>query len=171
MNLPKHFFKNFFLVAILLNINFLTKSFASNYQKEILIASKYTKSNISYNNFALSKVHKKATIIIFWASWCSGCPDKLIFLENLYQKYQSQGLEIVAINIDNGKNIKNFIKLSNKISFFNVLIKNITESDLPMPTSLPEIYLIDETLNVKKINIMDLKSINIFNSPIEKKSN
>ena len=66
-------------------------------------------------------------------------------LENLYQKYQLRGLEIIAINIDNGKNVKNFIKFSSEINFFNILIKNITRLELPAPTSLPDIYLIDKS--------------------------
>ena len=161
MNSLKSFFSIFFLIITLLNIAFLTKSFASNHPKELIIASKYTIKNVNYNNFTFSKIHKKLTIVIFWASWCSNCPDKLLFLENLYQKYQSRDLEIIAININNGKNIKNFIKFSNEISFFNILIKNITRLELPAPTSLPDIYLIDKNFNTKRISEIELKSLNI----------
>lgn len=161
MNSLKSFFSIFFLIITLLNIVFSPESFASNHPKELIIASKYTIKNIDYNNFTLSKIHKKLTIVIFWASWCSNCPDKLLFLENLYQKYQPRGLEIIAINIDNGKNIKNFIKFSSEINFFNILIKNITRLELPAPTSLPDIYLIDKNFNTKRISEIELKSLNI----------
>ena len=161
MNSPKSFFSIFFLIITLLNIVFSPESFASNHPKELIIASKYTIKNIDYNNFTLSKIHKKLTIVIFWASWCGNCPDKLLFLENLYQKYQSRDLEIIAINIDSGKNIKNFIKFSNEINFFNILIKNITRLELPAPTSLPDIYLIDKNFNIKRISEIELKSLNI----------
>ena len=161
MNSPKSFFSIFFLIITLLNIVFSPESFASNHPKELIIASKYTIKNIDYNNFTLSKIHKKLTIVIFWASWCGNCPDKLLFLENLYQKYQSRDLEIIAINIDSGKNIKHFIKFSNEINFFNILIKNITRLELPAPTSLPDIYLIDKNFNIKRISEIELKSLNI----------
>ena len=161
MNSPKSFFSIFFLIITLLNIVFSPESFASNHPKELIIASKYTIKNIDYNNFTLSKIHKKLTIVIFWASWCGNCPDKLLFLENLYQKYQSRDLEIIAINIDSGKNIKNFIKFSNEINFFNILIKNITRLEFPAPTSLPDIYLIDKNFNIKRISEIELKSLNI----------
>lgn len=161
MNSPKSFFSIFFPIITLLNVVFSPESFASNHSKELLIASKYTIKNIDYNNFTLSKIHKKLTIVIFWASWCGNCPDKLLFLENLYQKYQSQGLEIIAINIDNGKNIKNFIKFSSEINFFNILIKNIKKLEIPAPTSLPDIYLIDKNFNIKRISEIELKSLNI----------
>lgn len=161
MNSPKSFFSIVFPIIALLNVVFSPESFASNHSKELLIASEYTTKNINYNNFTFSKIHKKLTIVIFWASWCSNCPDKLLFLENLYQKYQSRGLEIIAINIDNGKNIKNFIKFSSEINFFNILIKNITRLELPAPTSLPDIYLIDKNFNIKRISEIELKSLNI----------
>ena len=161
MNSPKSFFSIVFPIITLLNIVFSPESFASNHSKELIIASEYTTKNINYNNFTFSKIHKKLTIVIFWASWCGNCPDKLLFLENLYQKYQSRGLEIIAINIDNGKNIKNFIKFSSEINFFNILIKNITRLELPAPTSLPDIYLIDKNFNIKRISEIELKSLNI----------
>lgn len=161
MNSPKSFFSIVFPIIALLNIVFSPESFASNHSKELIIASEYTTKNVNYNNFTFSKIHKKLTIVIFWASWCSNCPAKLLFLENLYQKYQSRDLEIIAINIDNGKNIKNFIKFSSEINFFNILIKNITRLELPAPTSLPDIYLIDKNFNIKRISEIELKSLNI----------
>ncbi len=88
MNSPKSFFSIVFPIIALLNIVFSPESFASNHSKELIIASEYTTKNVNYNNFTFSKIHKKLTIVIFWASWCGNCPDKLLFLENLYQKYQ-----------------------------------------------------------------------------------
>ena len=171
MNLLKNFFNQVSLIIFLLiNLFLPIEISASDNIKNKIIASHYFKKNLIYNDLYFSNIHRQLTIIIFWASWCSNCPDKLLFLENLYQKYQSQGLEIIAINIDNSKNIKNFTKYSKEIGFFNILIKNITRLELPMPASLPDIYLIDKNFNTKRISEIELKSLNIINLLTENNS-
>ncbi len=43
----------------------------------------------------------KTVYIDFWASWCAPCLTSLPLYNELYHKYKDQGLEIVAINVDN----------------------------------------------------------------------
>jgi len=43
----------------------------------------------------------KTVYIDFWASWCAPCLTSLPLYNDMYSKYKDQGLEIVAINVDN----------------------------------------------------------------------
>jgi len=43
----------------------------------------------------------KTVYVDFWASWCAPCLTSLPLYNDLYHKYKDQGLEIVAINVDN----------------------------------------------------------------------
>lgn len=43
----------------------------------------------------------KTVYVDFWASWCAPCLISLPLYNNMYHKYKDQGLEIVAINVDN----------------------------------------------------------------------
>ncbi len=36
----------------------------------------------------------------FWASWCAPCAKSFPFLNNLHQTYKDQGLNIIAVNLD-----------------------------------------------------------------------
>ncbi len=43
----------------------------------------------------------KTIYIDFWASWCAPCITSLPLYNELYHKYKDQGLEVVAISVDN----------------------------------------------------------------------
>ncbi len=43
----------------------------------------------------------KTVYVDFWASWCAPCLTSLPLYNDMYNKYKDQGLEIVAINVDN----------------------------------------------------------------------
>jgi cytochrome c biogenesis protein CcmG, thiol:disulfide interchange protein DsbE len=47
--------------------------------------------------------NNKVVLISFWADWCSSCKKELRDFEVIYQKYRGQGLEVLALNIDQDK--------------------------------------------------------------------
>lgn len=48
----------------------------------------------------LYNIPAKVKIIDFWASWCYPCRKENPLLVKLYEKYHSQGLEIIGISLD-----------------------------------------------------------------------
>jgi thiol-disulfide isomerase/thioredoxin len=48
----------------------------------------------------MSSLGKKVTILDFWASWCGPCRNENPKLVKIYDKYKSQGLEIISYSID-----------------------------------------------------------------------
>lgn len=52
-------------------------------------------------NISLSNLEGKTLYIDFWASWCAPCIISLPEYNELYKKYKQDGLEIIAINVDN----------------------------------------------------------------------
>ena len=45
----------------------------------------------------------KIVVINFWADWCPVCENEMNAIEPVYQKYQDQGLVILAINVRQGR--------------------------------------------------------------------
>jgi thiol-disulfide isomerase/thioredoxin len=45
---------------------------------------------------------KKATLIIFWASWCGPCIAEIPHLQNLYEKYKDK-VSFVSLSVDENK--------------------------------------------------------------------
>ena len=42
----------------------------------------------------------KVVLIDFWASWCPPCKTSFPALDALFRAYQEQGLEVLAVNVD-----------------------------------------------------------------------
>ena len=49
---------------------------------------------------ALAQFANQVVYLDFWASWCAPCRTSFPLLNELYQKYQKQGFEVVAVNLD-----------------------------------------------------------------------
>ncbi|TAN44047.1 MAG: redoxin domain-containing protein [Nitrospirae bacterium] len=44
---------------------------------------------------------KKATVILFWATWSPNSQKALMRFEEFYKKYKDKGIEIIAVNVNN----------------------------------------------------------------------
>jgi thiol-disulfide isomerase/thioredoxin len=42
----------------------------------------------------------KVLLLNFWASWCSACMSEMPSIQKLYTTLKSEGLEVIAINVD-----------------------------------------------------------------------
>lgn len=66
----------------------------------------------------LSDVKSKYTLVVFGASWCPQCPEELLHIARLYEKWKKYGVEVVFISLDEDKQVfKNF---SGKFPFISI---------------------------------------------------
>ena len=54
----------------------------------------------SQQTITLSALRGKVVYVDFWASWCGPCAISLPALQKLHDELQSQGFEVLAINLD-----------------------------------------------------------------------
>lgn len=81
------------------------EEFISN-NKNLKIGDKFVdieQSNIYGEMTKLSQIHKKYTLIEFWASWCGPCRSFNPELVEQYKLYKDKGFEIFGVSLDTDK--------------------------------------------------------------------
>jgi thiol-disulfide isomerase/thioredoxin len=51
----------------------------------------------------LSEFRGRAVVLNFWATWCEPCRKEMPLFVEAYDRYRDEGLEIVAVNLQEGK--------------------------------------------------------------------
>ncbi|MBI3501448.1 MAG: TlpA family protein disulfide reductase [Bacteroidetes bacterium] len=110
------------------------------------------------------KYKNKVVILQIMGSWCPNCMDETIFLSELYNKYKSQGVEIIGLCFEKAdafeKAKENVLRLQHKFNAgYDFLITGFNPKDadkaLPMLNhvmSFPTTIIIDRKGNVRKIH-------------------
>ncbi len=113
---------------------------------------------------SLTSIHKKYTLIDFWASWCGPCRSESKMLNELYKKYNNKGFEIYGVSLDDKRDkwVK-ALKKDNRI-WANVssleAFKTKAAYDYTV-TALPMNYLIDAEFKIvgKNLHEDELESL------------
>lgn len=66
-------------------------------------APDFTLPTIEGDSLDMHSLKGKVKIIDFWASWCAPCRREMPTLVKLYKDYQTKGLEILSVSIDEKK--------------------------------------------------------------------
>jgi len=103
-----------------------------------------------------AKYRGKTLLVAFWATWAEPVKRDLPELTKLYEKYRSQGLEIVGVSLDNDrKDLDQFLK-DNPISWPQIFEPGGMEGRLAGEfgiISLPTMFLVDAQGKVVNRNI------------------
>ncbi|MDD5449321.1 MAG: TlpA disulfide reductase family protein [Candidatus Omnitrophica bacterium] len=76
-------------------------------------APDFTLDDLAGNKVSLSDTVKsnKATLLVFWATWCPYCREEVPELIKLKPSYEAKGYKIVAIDIgESQKKVDSFVK-------------------------------------------------------------
>lgn len=59
----------------------------------------------------LATLKRRPVLVAFWATWCPPCIKEMADLQQLYERYRAQGLEIIAISINTDRaDVDEFLK-------------------------------------------------------------
>jgi len=91
--------------VLIMNEGKAIAEFISN-NKNLKIGDKFVdikQSNVNGKMTKLSQIHKKYTLIEFWASWCGPCRSFNPELVEQYKLYKDKGFEIFGVSLDTDK--------------------------------------------------------------------
>jgi thiol-disulfide isomerase/thioredoxin len=63
-------------------------------------APNFTLQSNSGEQVSLASLKGKVVMVNFWATWCVPCRQEMPHLEALYQRYESLGFELLAVNVE-----------------------------------------------------------------------
>ena len=92
-------------------------------------------------------------IVEFWATWCPSCRASIPHLNELQQKYSSQGVVIIGISGEESQTIRSFVKKqASKMTYRIAQDKSQRTSELYMATfgqtGIPTVFLIDRNSQI-----------------------
>ena len=108
-------------------------------------APAFTVRNLKGNRVQLADHKGKVVILNLWATWCGPCRVEMPGLENLYRRYRSEGLEILAVSLDKGSSDKVQIFADQYRLSFPVLLDSDGQVESRYHTlTIPTTYVIDK---------------------------
>jgi thiol-disulfide isomerase/thioredoxin len=79
----------------------------------------------------------KVTIVHYWASWCAPCRVEMPILDAYYRKHHGQGLQMIAISLDQGVSTGKLHDLTAAYAFPVARIDDVKMPRREIPKGLP----------------------------------
>ena len=86
----------------------------------------------------------KVTIINFWATWCSPCRAEMPAIQTYYEKYKLKGLEVIAISMDDAKDLEQVRKISQQYTFPIATKFDCDYKNLGRIWRMPSTFIVDK---------------------------
>ena len=94
--------------------------------------------------FQVSQKRGKTVIVNFWATWCSPCMAEMPALQAYFDKHKSEGLEILAINMDEARDAPAVRRIAQQYSFQVALKSDANFRGLGRIWRMPTTFDIDK---------------------------
>jgi peroxiredoxin len=113
--------------------------------QEGYMAPRFSLRNLKGNLEGLDDHSGKVIVVNFWATWCVPCVKEMPSFENLYRRYRSRGLTLLAVSLDKGDSTKvQEFADKHKLSFPILLDTEGVAEKLYPSFSIPFTYVIDK---------------------------
>lgn len=123
--------------------------------REGFLAPDFSLKTLEGKTMTLSELHGQAVLVNLWATWCPPCRSEMPAIQKLYEEYQDQGLEVLAVNMtyqDNPQAVFPFAE-ENMLTFPILLEENGEMAHRYELRSLPSSFFINRDGTIEKVVI------------------
>ncbi len=92
---------------------------------------------------ALGGLRGQVVLVNFWATWCKPCEDEMPAMETLYQELRDEGLELLAVSVDDDPGVVEEFAERLGISFPLLLDPDKEVAQAYQTFRFPETFLVD----------------------------
>ena len=85
------------------------------------------------------------TIVHYWATWCAPCRVEMPILDAYYRKHHGQGLDMIAVTIDQGVSTSRLKEVSGKFAFPVARIDDVKMPRRDIPSAIPVNRIYDKS--------------------------
>ncbi len=124
-------------------------------------APELTLSTLAGDEASLSDYRGSVVLVNLWATWCPPCTEEMPTLKAFYEKYRSQGFELIAI--DQGETLEAVVPFVKEFALpFPVWLDTGSQAGLAFKTmNLPSSYVIDRDGQVRLMWIGGISKRNL----------
>lgn len=95
------------------------------------------------DSFQLSSHRGKVVLINFWATWCPPCKAEMPAIQAYFDKHKAEGLEILAISMDEGRDLAEVKKVAQQYTFLMAMKSESNFKGLGRIWRMPTTFVVD----------------------------
>jgi len=118
-------------------------SHATTELREGVLAPAVTAELIDGNTFDSAQLRGKVIVLNFWASWCTPCRKEMPALDTFYRLHHAEGLEMIAISIEDPSNLPKIRDAIKHFSFSVALASGADVEGYGRQSRIPVTFVID----------------------------
>ena len=111
-------------------------------QEGVVAAPDFTTEDAAGNRVSSRSFRGRVVLLNFWATWCPPCRLEMPSMERLYGKFREQGLEIVAVNFMEPRELVRDFARERKLTYPMLLDPRSEIAELYGVMRLPETVVI-----------------------------
>lgn len=137
-----HTKKSFLPLALLLLVFIATPVLAAQ------PAPNLTLKTLDNSDLKISDLKGEVVYVDFWATWCPPCRQSFPWMEEMHQRYSDLGFKVVAISLDNKRDVIDQFLKTMKTSFVIAHDPAGDSANAFKVKGMPSSYLIDRKGNI-----------------------